>query len=80
MIIKNNIFNLSQEQAYLEDIKHNKYLLKYEDNETHIYNHQPINLINNLPELRGFGTYRIELLNETPEKIQSIINKIKDML
>lgn len=79
MIIKNNIFNLHHEQAYLEDYKNNLYPLTY-DNHTHIFNHEKINYLNNLTELKGFGTYRLELFNETPEELQSLINKVKDVL
>ena len=80
MIIKNNIFNIKREQAYIEDLKNNKYPVTYEDNCTHIYNHEPLNNINYLPKLKGFNTYRIELLNEGAKEVQNIINKVKDMI
>lgn len=80
MIIKNNIFNIKHEQAYIEDLKNNKYPVTYEDNCTHIYNHEPLNNINYLPKLKGFNTYRIELLNEGAKEVQNIINKVKDMI
>ena len=79
MIIKNNIFNIRDEKTYLKDIKNNKYLVVY-DNFTHIFNHEPINLIDRIPKLKGFGTLRIELLNENIGEVQTIINKIKNML
>ncbi len=79
MIIKNNIFNIKDENTYLEDDKHNRYKVKYQ-NYTHIFNHQPINLINHLSKLKGFGTYRIELLDENIAEVQTIINNIKSML
>ena len=79
MIIKNNIFNIRDEKTYLKDTKNNKYLVTY-DNFTHIFNHEPINLIDRIPKLKGFGTLRIELLNENIGEVQTIINKIKNML
>ncbi|MBE6145943.1 MAG: U32 family peptidase [Firmicutes bacterium] len=79
MIIKNNIFNIRDEKTYLKDIKNNKYLVVY-DNFTHIFNYEPINLIDRIPKLKGFGTLRIELLNENIGEVQTIINKIKNML
>ena len=80
MIIKNNIFNIQNEKTYLVDTKNNKYPVIYEDNFTHILNHNKINLIDNLPKLNGFSTYRLELFDEDEAKIQSIINKVKDVL
>lgn len=79
MIIKNDILNIKDKKAYLIDNKNNKYLLQYDDF-THIFNHSKINLIDKLNKIKGFGTYRIELLNESIAETQSIINKIKDML
>lgn len=79
MIIKNNIFNIRDEKTYLKDTKDKKYLVVY-DNFTHIFNHEPINLIDRIPKLKGFGTLRIELLNENIGEVQTIINKIKNML
>ena len=80
MIIKNNIFNIKDELCYLKDYLNQKYLVQYTNGYTHIFNHEPINLLNNLTNLKGFGTYRIELLDEDSKKTQSIINKLKDML
>ena len=79
MIIKNNIFNLKKEKAYLEDHKNNRYLLEY-DNFTHIFNNEPINLIKEVNKLKDFGTLRIELLEESKIETERIITKIKDML
>ena len=79
MIIKNNIFDIKEENTYLVDNKNNKYPILY-DNYTHIFNHTKINLIDKIPILKNFGTYRIELLNENIVETQTIINKIKDML
>lgn len=79
-IIKNNIFNVDDEETYLIDNKNNKYKVIYEDNFTHIFNHKPINLINDLKYLKGFGSYRIELLNESIIETERIINSLKDML
>lgn len=80
MIIKNNIFHLTNEKAYLEDRKSQKYALQYMENETHIFHHEPINWINKIPKLKGFGTYRIELLDENATKTQTIISQVKDMI
>ena len=79
MIIKNNIFNIRDEKTYIKDIKGNKYNVIYK-NFTHIFNHEPINLIDRIHKLKGFGTLRIELLNENIGEVQTIINKIKNML
>ena len=77
--IKNNIFNIRDEKTYIKDIKNNKYKIIFKDY-THIFNHEPINLIDRIPKLKGFGTLRIELLDENIGEIQTIINKIKNML
>ncbi len=79
MIIKNDILNIKDKNAYLVDTKNNKYKVIYKDF-THIFNHTKINLIDKLPRLRGFGTYRIELLDESIAETQTIINKVKDMI
>ena len=79
MIIKNNIFNIRDEKTYIKDIKGNKYNVTY-NKYTHIFNHEPINLIDKINKLKGFGTLRIELLNENIGEVQTIINKIKNML
>ena len=80
MIIKNNIFKLKNEKAFLKDNKNNKFTIKANNHFTHIFNHKPINLIDKIPQLKGFGTYRIELLDESISETQSIINKVKDMI
>lgn len=82
MIIKNNIFNLPENniESYLEDINKHKYYIKYTSNKTHIYNHQPINIIKQIKNISGFGTYRIELFKEDETITQRIINEVKDML
>ena len=79
MIIKNNIFNIRDEKTYLKDLKGNKYKVIYK-NFTHIFNHEPINMIDRIPKLKGFGTLRIELLDENIGEVQTIINKVKNML
>ena len=79
MIIKNNIFNITNEKTYIKDVKGNKYKAIY-DNFTHIFNHEPIDIIDKIPKLKGFGTLRIELLDERIPETQTIINKIKNML
>ena len=78
-ITKNNIFNIRDEKTYIKDIKGNKYNVTY-NKYTHIFNHEPINLIDKINKLKGFGTLRIELLNENIGEVQTIINKIKNML
>lgn len=80
MIIKNNIYKINNEKTYLKDTKNNIYPIIYQDGFTHIFNHTPINIIPSLPKIKGFGTFRIELLNENIFETQTIINKIKDML
>ena len=79
MIIKNNIFNIRDEKTYIKDLKGNKYNVVFK-NYTHIYNHEPIILIDKINKLKGFGTLRIELLNENIGEAQTIINKVKNML
>ena len=79
-IIKNNIYSIHNENTYLIDEKNTKYKVEFNNNLTYIYDSKPIDLINNLKYIKGFGTYRIELLNEDEIKTQSIINKIKDMI
>lgn len=80
MIIKNNIFNIKDEKVELVDSKGNKFPVIYENNFTHIFNHKPIDLLNDLKKIKKFGTYRIELLHEGIAETQNIINKLKDML
>ena len=79
MIIKNNIFNINNQTTYIQDDKNNKYPITY-DTFTHIFNHKPINYLDKLDKLKGFGTYRIELLNENIIETQTIINKLKNNL
>lgn len=79
MIIKNDIFNIKNKKAYLLDNKRNKYPIEYKEY-THIFNHNKIDLTDKIKTLSGFGTYRIELLNENITQIQTIINKIKNMI
>ncbi len=80
MIIKNNIFNTKKDKVYLKNQKGNKYPVKESDKFTHIYNKEPLNIIDKIPKLKGFGTYRIELLDEKIAEIQTIINKVRNML
>ena len=79
MIIKNNIFNINNQKTYIQDEKSNKYPVTF-DTFTHIFNYKPINYLDKLDKLKGFGTYRIELLNENIIETQSIINKLKNNL
>ena len=79
MIIKNNIFNIRDEKTYIRDVKGNKYSVVF-NNFTHVYNHEVINLIDRIPKLKGFGALRIELLNENIGEVQTLINKVKNML
>ena len=73
---KNNIFDINNETTYIEDDKHNKFPVTYNNNLTHIFNHEPINLIDKLNKLKGFGTYRIELLNEN----RDLLDKVSELL
>ena len=79
MIIKNNIFDIKNETTYLVDSKNNIYPITY-DNFTHIFNHEPINIIDKISKLKGFKSYRIELFEENIAQTQTIINKVKNML
>ena len=79
MIIKNNIFNIKDEKTYLIDNKNNKYGVTY-DRYTHIFNHEPINMIDKINKLKGFKSLRIELFEENIAQTQTIINKVKNML
>ena len=79
MIIKNNIFDIKNETTYLVDSKNNKYPITY-DNFTHIFNHEPMNIIDKISKLKGFKSYRIELFEENIAQTQTIINKVKNML
>jgi len=79
MIIKNNIFNINNQKTHIQDEKSNKYPVTF-DTFTHIFNYKPINYLDKLDKLKGFGTYRIELLNENIIETQSIINKLKNNL
>lgn len=81
MIIKNNIFNIqNNEKTFLKNTKNQVFNVTYQNNITTIYNHEPINMIDKLNKIKGFGTYRIDLLNENIIETQSIITKLKDML
>lgn len=80
MIIKNNILKINNNDYYLEDIKNKRYPLLYDGHLTHIFHFEPLNIINNLKELKGFKLYRIELFNEDANKTRSIIKEIKESL
>ena len=80
MVIKNNIFNVSLEDTFLVDNKENKYLVKWENGLTHIFNSKPLNIIADIPKIPNFAYYRIELLNETQKEIQNLINMTKNMI
>ena len=79
MIIKNNIFNINNENTYLINDKNNKYKVLF-DNYTHIFDYKKYNIIDKLDRLKGFNTYRIELLDESIIEVQKIINDIKSRL
>lgn len=79
MIIKNNIFNIKDEKTYIEDINKQKYKVTF-DTHTHIFNHKKINYLDKLDKLKGFGIYRIELLDESMSETQTIINQLKNNL
>ena len=74
-----DIQNVWDEKTYIKDLKGNKYNVIFK-NYTHIYNHEPINLIDKINKLKGFGALRIELLNENIGEVQTLINKVKNML
>ena len=76
MIIKNNIFKIKDEITYLIDKNNNKHPVIYENNYTHIFNHEKIDLRDNLDFLKEYGIIRIELFNETEKEIKKIINSI----
>lgn len=78
MIIKNNIFDIDNEETYLINEKNQKFKCKYESGFTHIFNHEKINMLDKIEKYRGFGSLRIELLDETPGEIQKIINLLKN--
>ena len=78
MIIKGNIYNIENEDTYLLDKNNNKYKIIYENGFTHIFNSKELNLIEKLKSLKGYGTFRIELLNENIAQVQKIINEIKN--
>lgn len=79
MIIKNNIFDINNEECYLINNKNNKYKVLF-DNYTHIFNYKKYNIIDKLDRLKGFNSYRIELLDESIVEVQKIINDIKSKL
>ena len=78
MVIKNNIYNITNENSYLIDNKNNKYKIIYENGLTHIFNCNKIDNIDIIKKIKGFNTFRIELLDENIIEIQKIINKVKN--
>ncbi len=80
MIVKNNIFNINNEDTYLVNNKKNKYKVISDGDYTHIFNFEPVNYLDKLHKYKGFLHYRIELLDENEVQVQSIINKIKDVI
>lgn len=78
MIIKNNIFNLdNNEIVYLCDTDNNKYPIKYRDNISYIYNCKNINRIKDKYRLKGIKVLRIDLFNEKTLETQRLIDEIK---
>ena len=77
MIIKNNIYNITDEKTYLIDNKNNKYKVIYDNGFTHIFNNKKIDNIDKISKYKGFNTLRIELLDENIIETQNIINKLK---
>ncbi len=77
MIIKNNIYNITDEKTYLIDNKNNKYKVIYDNGFTHIFNNKKIDNIDKIGKYKGFNTLRIELLAENIIETQNIINKLK---
>ena len=78
MIIKNNIFNINKENSYLKNEKNQIFPVISDDFFTYVYNDKPIDLLNNLDRLKGFGTIRIDLFDEDAINTQKIIDKIKN--
>lgn len=79
MIIKNNIFNINNENTYLIDNKNNKYKILFENGFTHIFNCKKIDKLDKIKKYSNFNTLRIELLDENIIETQNIINKIKQI-
>lgn len=80
MVIKNDIFNSSNTVSYLINNKNEKYRIISDDKFTHVFNNECIDNIKYIDRLKGFGCFRIELLDENKFEVQSIINRIKDMI
>ena len=64
--------------TYLQDKTNNKYKILIDNNLTHIMHHEKTNKIDNIKAYKQIGIehYRIELLDETKEEIENILNKI----
>ena len=80
MIIKGNIYNITNEDTYLIDTKSNKYKVIFENGFTHIFNHKNIDKTDEIIKLKSYGTLRIELLDENIAEVQKIINKVKNTM
>lgn len=78
MIIKNNIFNINNDDVvYLCDKNNNKYPIRFKDNITYIYNCKVINRIKEKKLLKGVQVLRIDLFDENILETQRLINEIK---
>lgn len=80
MVIKNNIFHIENEETYLVDQKGNRYPVIFENGFTHIMNAKPLDRLDKINKMSKFGTYRIELFDETAYQVQSIIKSVQNMI
>lgn len=81
MIIKNNIFNIQNNNSnYLKDIKNNIYNIYINNNYTHIMNSKKIDIINSINEIQGFKQYRIELFDENYTETENIIKRLQNII
>lgn len=81
MVIKNDIFKANdKDNMYLINNKGDKYRIISDGKYTHIFNKEKVDVIDKIDKFKGFGYYRIELLDENIGQVQSIINKLKSMI
>ena len=78
MIIKNNIFNLNDnDKCYLIDDKNNRYPVMFRNNLTYVIHSKVLNRIKDKKYLNGFSVLRIDLFDENIIETQKIIDEIK---
>ena len=80
MIIKNNIYNISNEKCFLENSKGDRYPVISDGVFTYVYNYKNIDYLDKLDKLNGLGTYRIDLFDEDAMKTQLIISKLRNKI